>query len=90
MTHRVRSHTLIHAASYFSSIICSDLGNMIAALTSNQINKYTINSSWTGAGRLAAVALFVSRAFPAILLFSGHIDVGGGEGEGEGGHKCYF
>lgn len=57
---------------------------MIAALTSNQINKYTINSLRTGALRRATPAPFVSRAFPAILLFSGHIDISGGDG-GDGG-----
>lgn len=52
---------------------------MIAALPSNQINKYTINSLWMGALRGATpTAPFVSRAFPAVVLFSGHIDVRGG------------
>lgn len=67
---------------HISPLICSARGNMIAALTSNQINKYTINSLWTGALRRATPAPFVARAFPAILLFPGHIDVSGGEGGG--------
>lgn len=53
---------------------------MISRLAPSQINKYTINSLWTGALIRANPAPFVSRAFPAILLLSGDIDVGVGVG----------